>query len=142
MKVVYKITFPIGKIYIGQDVTGSVTYLGSADSAYVAAHFRPDQRDGDYNEDGAEAAGHDRKDGAEPVGDHAGFEAAEIQRGVGALVEFPTDGDGEHLLAQRPDEAPHEVEEKIAIAQDGVGMFRLGCGGNGASFQLGFGNGK
>ena len=43
MKVVYKITFPNGKIYIGQDVTGSATYFGSANSASVAADFTPEQ---------------------------------------------------------------------------------------------------
>ena len=43
MKVIYKITFPNGKIYIGQDVTGSATYFGSANSATVAADFTPEQ---------------------------------------------------------------------------------------------------
>ena len=43
MKVIYKITFPNGKIYIGQDVTGSATYFGSANSARVATDFTPEQ---------------------------------------------------------------------------------------------------
>ncbi len=43
MKVVYKITFPNGKIYIGQDITGSITYFGSANSALVAKDFTPEQ---------------------------------------------------------------------------------------------------
>lgn len=43
MKVIYKITFPNGKIYIGQDVTGSVAYFGSANSAIVAADFTPEE---------------------------------------------------------------------------------------------------
>jgi hypothetical protein len=29
-KVVYKITYPNGKIYIGQDLTDSINYFGSA----------------------------------------------------------------------------------------------------------------
>jgi hypothetical protein len=28
--VVYKITYPNGKIYVGQDVTDSINYFGSA----------------------------------------------------------------------------------------------------------------
>jgi len=36
MKVVYKITYPNGKIYIGQDVTDSLmTYFGSGDHHYI-----------------------------------------------------------------------------------------------------------
>ena len=30
MKVIYKITCPNGKIYIGQDLTDSINYFGSA----------------------------------------------------------------------------------------------------------------
>ena len=29
MKVIYKITYPNGKIYVGQDVTDSINYFGS-----------------------------------------------------------------------------------------------------------------
>ena len=29
LKQVYKITYPNGKIYVGMDLTGSVTYFGS-----------------------------------------------------------------------------------------------------------------
>jgi hypothetical protein len=32
VKVVYKITYPNGKIYIGSDVTDSANYFGSANS--------------------------------------------------------------------------------------------------------------
>ena len=32
MMVVYKIAYPNGKIYIGQDRTDSINYLGSADT--------------------------------------------------------------------------------------------------------------
>jgi hypothetical protein len=36
MKVIYKITYPNGKIYIGQDVTDSImTYFGSGDHDYI-----------------------------------------------------------------------------------------------------------
>ncbi|WP_353176166.1 GIY-YIG nuclease family protein [Salinisphaera sp. T5B8] len=37
--VVYRITYPNGKIYIGQDRTNSINYFGSADSALIAADF-------------------------------------------------------------------------------------------------------
>jgi hypothetical protein len=42
--VVYKITYPNGKIYIGMDLTDSINYFGSADSKLIAADFTPDQR--------------------------------------------------------------------------------------------------
>jgi hypothetical protein len=44
MSVVYKITYPNGKIYIGQDVTDDINYFGSASSALIAADFTPEQR--------------------------------------------------------------------------------------------------
>jgi hypothetical protein len=43
MKVVYKITYPNGKIYVGQDLTGSINYFGSPKSALVAADFTKEQ---------------------------------------------------------------------------------------------------
>ena len=43
MKVVYKITYPNGKIYVGQDLTGSINYFGSANSTLVAADFPEEQ---------------------------------------------------------------------------------------------------
>jgi len=43
MSVVYKITYPNGKIYIGQDVTDSINYFGSASSADVKKDFTPEQ---------------------------------------------------------------------------------------------------
>jgi|ERR1700692_981158 hypothetical protein len=43
MKVVYKITYPNGKIYVGQDLTGSINYCGSPNSALVAADFTEEQ---------------------------------------------------------------------------------------------------
>lgn len=44
MMVVYKITYPNGKIYVGQDRTDSINYFGSADSALIAADFDREQR--------------------------------------------------------------------------------------------------
>jgi hypothetical protein len=38
-RVVYLITYPNGKIYVGQDVTDSINYFGSANSALIAADF-------------------------------------------------------------------------------------------------------
>jgi len=43
MPVIYKITYPNGKIYIGQDRTDSANYFGSADSDLIAADFTPEQ---------------------------------------------------------------------------------------------------
>lgn len=44
MKVVYKITYPNGKIYVGQDVTNSINYFGSASRELLEADFTPEQR--------------------------------------------------------------------------------------------------
>lgn len=44
MSVVFKITYPNGKIYVGQDRTDSITYFGSPDEALIARDFTPDQR--------------------------------------------------------------------------------------------------
>ena len=43
-KVVYKITYPNGKIYIGKDLTDSINYFGSASDALIAADFTREQR--------------------------------------------------------------------------------------------------
>jgi len=43
-KVVYKITYPNGKIYIGKDTTNSINYFGSADDDYIALDFTEEQR--------------------------------------------------------------------------------------------------
>jgi len=43
-RIVYKITYPNGKIYIGQDRTNTITYFGSPDSRLIAADFTPEQR--------------------------------------------------------------------------------------------------
>lgn len=46
MKVVYKITYPNGKIYVGKDLTGSLNYFGSADSRLIEKDFSlEEQRD-------------------------------------------------------------------------------------------------
>jgi len=44
MNVVYRITYPNGKIYIGQDRTNSINYFGSASSVLIAKDFSPEQR--------------------------------------------------------------------------------------------------
>lgn len=43
-KVIYKITCPNGKIYIGKDTTDSINYFGSANSDLIAQDFIPEQR--------------------------------------------------------------------------------------------------
>jgi len=40
MKVVYKITYPNGKIYIGKDLTGTLNYFGSANSRLLRKILR------------------------------------------------------------------------------------------------------
>lgn len=41
MYVIYRITYPNGKIYIGQDRTNNVNYFGSANSKLIAEDFSP-----------------------------------------------------------------------------------------------------
>ena len=43
MKVIYKIIYPNGKIYIGKDLTGSANYFGSADSRLIEKDFTQEQ---------------------------------------------------------------------------------------------------
>lgn len=45
-KVIYKITYPNGKIYVGKDLTDAITYMGSVDSELVGHDFpsREDRR--------------------------------------------------------------------------------------------------
>jgi len=47
MKVIYRITWPNGKIYIGSDLTDSITYLGSPNKELIENNFptREDRRD-------------------------------------------------------------------------------------------------
>jgi hypothetical protein len=44
MMVIYKITYPNGKIYVGQDCTDSTNYFGSASSKLGAEDFTREQR--------------------------------------------------------------------------------------------------
>lgn len=44
MPTIYKVTYPNGKIYVGQDRTDSINYFGSADAASIAKDFSPEQR--------------------------------------------------------------------------------------------------
>jgi hypothetical protein len=43
MPTVYKITYPNGKIYVGQDLTDSINYFGSANSDLIAKDFSPEE---------------------------------------------------------------------------------------------------
>lgn len=44
MKVVYKITYPNGKIYIGKDLTGTLNYFGSANSNLIEEDFTEEEK--------------------------------------------------------------------------------------------------
>jgi len=44
MKVIYKITYPNGKIYIGQDLTDTIDYFGSPNSKLIEKDFTREQR--------------------------------------------------------------------------------------------------
>jgi hypothetical protein len=44
IKVIYKITYPNGKIYVGQDITNSINYFGSAKSSLIAKDFTMEER--------------------------------------------------------------------------------------------------
>jgi hypothetical protein len=45
MKVIYKITYPNGKIYVGKDSTGdNLRYFGSPDREYLEKDFSPKQQ--------------------------------------------------------------------------------------------------
>ena len=43
-KVIYKITYPNGKIYIGKDLAGTLVYFGSANSRLIEEDFTREQR--------------------------------------------------------------------------------------------------
>ena len=45
MKIIYKITYPNGKIYIGKDLTNSINYFGSASSKIIEKDFTELERD-------------------------------------------------------------------------------------------------
>jgi len=42
-KVIYKITYPNGKIYVGKDLTNTLTYFGSVNDLLVKKDFTEDQ---------------------------------------------------------------------------------------------------
>ena len=44
MKVIYKITYPNGKIYIGKDLTGTLNYFGSAYNPIIENDFSPEEK--------------------------------------------------------------------------------------------------
>ncbi|MFV2021674.1 hypothetical protein [Micromonospora sp. LOL_023] len=44
MKVIYRITYPNGKIYVGKDLTGTLNYYGSANSRLIEADFTDEER--------------------------------------------------------------------------------------------------
>jgi len=44
MKVIYKITYPNGNIYIGKDLTGTLNYFGSANSKLIEKDFSREQQ--------------------------------------------------------------------------------------------------
>src|SRR5450759_1168811 len=43
-KVIYRITYPNGKIYVGVDLTGTLAYFGSPNPGLIAADFTDDER--------------------------------------------------------------------------------------------------
>jgi len=43
MKVIYKITYPNGKIYVGKDLTDTIDYFGSPDSNIIEKDFTREQ---------------------------------------------------------------------------------------------------
>ena len=44
MKVIYKITYPNNKIYVGKDLTDTINYFGSANSKFIEKDFTREQR--------------------------------------------------------------------------------------------------
>lgn len=44
MKIIYKITYPNGKIYIGSDLTDDIRYFGSPNRKLVEQDFTREQR--------------------------------------------------------------------------------------------------
>ena len=44
MKIIYKITYPNGKIYVGKDLVDEINYFGSANHSVIAADFTREQR--------------------------------------------------------------------------------------------------
>ena len=44
MKIIYKIAYPNGKIYIGKDLTGTFRYFGSPNSKLIEADFSDEEK--------------------------------------------------------------------------------------------------
>lgn len=44
MKVIYRITYPNGKIYIGKDLTHTFTYFGSPNNALLESDFTDEHK--------------------------------------------------------------------------------------------------
>ena len=44
VKVIYKVTYPNGKIYIGKDLSDSINYFGSAQNQFIEADFTRDEK--------------------------------------------------------------------------------------------------
>jgi hypothetical protein len=44
VKLIYKITYPKGKIYIGSDTAYNINYFGSANHELVASNFTWEQQ--------------------------------------------------------------------------------------------------
>lgn len=44
MKVIYRITYPNGKIYIGKDLTDNINYFGSANNDLIERDFTREQK--------------------------------------------------------------------------------------------------
>ena len=44
MQIIYKITYPNGKIYVGKDLTNTLNYFGSANSDLIERDFSTEQR--------------------------------------------------------------------------------------------------
>jgi hypothetical protein len=43
-KVIYKITYPNGKVYVGMDLTDTINYLGSGNRRLIERYFTREQR--------------------------------------------------------------------------------------------------
>lgn len=44
MKIIYKIAYPNGKIYIGKDLTGTFRYFGSPNSKLLESDFTEEEK--------------------------------------------------------------------------------------------------
>jgi len=44
LKIIYKITYPNGKIYIGKDMTNTITYFATPNSKLIESDFTEEQK--------------------------------------------------------------------------------------------------